>query len=179
MTLLSVQAAQARLLGHFKPVETEALPLDWCVGRVLAASVVSSDLPLFDNSSVDGFAVIAADLKDAGAESPRVLRVVADIPAGYNPTIKLQLGEAARIMTGAPMPEGADAVIMVEDTDFDQRRAGSPAPGQVSAMKPVQTRPRRGDDDRGEVVIGQKIGQEGAVRLALAEEETLTEGGIS
>ena len=173
MTLLSVQAAQARLLGHFKPVETEALPLDWCVGRVLAASVVSSDLPLFDNSSVDGFAVIAADLKDAGAESPRVLRVVADIPAGYNPTIKLQLGEAARIMTGAPMPEGADAVIMVEDTDFDQRRAGTPAPGQVSAMKPVQAgenvRPRGMDVRKGHKVLfaGQRLRPQDLGMLAM------------
>ena len=62
MTLLSVRTAQARILSRFQPVETETLPLNQCMGRVLAASVISSDLPLFDNSSADGFAVVASDL---------------------------------------------------------------------------------------------------------------------
>jgi molybdopterin molybdotransferase len=76
---------------------------------------------------MDGFAVRAADVADATTASPRNLRVVADIPAGSHPTISLAAGEAARIMTGAPIPNGADAVVPVEDTDFDNRDAGTAA----------------------------------------------------
>src|SRR5512143_2418184 len=157
MTLLSVAAAQARILSHFQPVETETLPLDRCAGRVLAADIASSDLPLFDNSSVDGFAVIAADLAAASQAAPRNLRVVADIPAGVSPTVRLQPGEAARIMTGAPMPDGADAVVMVEDTDVGPRAPGTPAPLEVRAFKPVHAgenvRTRGMDMKRGQSVL--------------------------
>lgn len=173
MSLLSVQAAQARVISHFQAVETETLPLDWCAGRVLATSIVSSDLPLFDNSSVDGFAVIASDLNAATSATPRVLRVVADIPAGHTPDIKLEHGQAARIMTGAPVPDGADAVIMVEDTDFDQRNAGTAPPSQVSAFKAVQAgenvRTRGMDVKRGSKVLfaGQRLRPQDLGMLAM------------
>ncbi len=163
MTLLSVQAAQARILSHFQPVGTETLPLDRSAGRVLAADIISSDLPLFDNSSVDGFAVIAADVADASASSPRQLQVVADIPAGFKPNLRLQAGQAARIMTGAPVPEGADAVVMVEDTDSDQRGTGSAAPERVRAFRSVRVgeniRTRGMDIKRGYRVLysGQRL----------------------
>lgn len=137
MSLLSVQEAQERIVHHFKPVETETLSLNQCAGRVLAADIISSDLPLFDNSSVDGFAVLARDLADANAASPRTLSVVADIPAGSAPDVTLAPGQAARIMTGAPIPNGADAVIMVEDTDFDHRATNTSAPEKVKAFKRV------------------------------------------
>jgi molybdopterin molybdotransferase len=84
---------------------------------------------------MDGFAVRAADVLEAVTVSPRSLRVIADIPAGSHPTISLAPGEAARIMTGAPVPEGADAVIPVEDTNFDHRDPGSPAPAEVQIFK--------------------------------------------
>jgi molybdopterin molybdotransferase len=173
MTLLSVQAAQARILSHFQPVGTETLPLDRCSGRVLAADILSSDLPLFDNSSVDGFAVIAADLAEASASNPRALPVVADIPAGFKPDIRLQSGESARIMTGAPLPDGADAVIMVEDTDFDHRGAGSPAPHLVRAFRAVQAgenvRTRGMDIKRGHRVLftGQRLRPQDLGMLAM------------
>jgi len=157
MTLLTVAAAQARILSQFQPVETEFLPLDRCAGRVLAADILSSDLPLFDNSSVDGFAVIASDLAAASESEPRTLGVVADIPAGVSPTVQLQSGQAARIMTGAPMPNGADAVIMVEDTDIGPRAPGAPAPLEVRAFKPVHAgenvRTRGMDMKRGQRVL--------------------------
>ncbi len=82
MSLLSVIEAQERILEHFKPAESETLALSQCAGRVLASDIISSDLPFFDNSSVDGFAVIAADLAKASQANPRTLHVVADIPAG-------------------------------------------------------------------------------------------------
>ena len=129
MSLLSVDEARERILSHFHPVTKETLPLVECAQRVLAQDIVAAtDLPLFDNSSMDGFAVRVEDVKGASPASPRSLRVVADIPAGSHPTVSLAPGEAARIMTGAQLPEGAEAVIPVEETDFEDRNPGAPAP---------------------------------------------------
>lgn len=139
MNLLSVNEARERILSHFKPLTTEVLPLAETSNRVLADDIhAADDLPLFDNSSMDGFAVRAADAVNAAPDSPRTLRVVADIPAGIAPTISLAPGEAARIMTGAHMPAGADSVIPVEDTDFQDRSAGTAAPPQVQIFKPAK-----------------------------------------
>ena len=156
MSLLSVQEAQERILSRFKPVETETIPLSSSAGRVLAADIVSSDFPPFDNSSVDGFAVIASDLVNAGAASPLTLKVIADIPAGSSSNVKLTHGQAARIMTGAPTPQGADAIVMVEDTDFNNRSPGSSPPETVSVFKSVQAGEnirRRGTD----IKLGHKV----------------------
>jgi molybdopterin molybdotransferase len=138
MSLLSVNEARSRILLHFEPVGTETLSLAGCAGRVLADNVAAqNNLPSFDNSAMDGFAVIASDLENAEPASPRTLEVVADIPAGTFPDVTLVVGQAARIMTGAPMPKGADAVIPVEETDFDNRAPGTPAPKTVSVYKSV------------------------------------------
>ena len=145
MTLLSVEQALARILSHFQPVTTESVPLSEATDRVLAVDIrAATDLPPFDNSSMDGFAVRTADFANAAPASRVTLRVVADIPAGSSPSISLAPGEAARIMTGAPLPQGADAVVPVEDTDFQNRDAGSAAPAQVQIEKSV----RRGENVR-------------------------------
>src|SRR5512133_1241122 len=108
MSLLSVYEARERILSHFEPVKTESLPLAESSNRVLAEDIRAADsLPLFDNSSMDGFAIRAEDSMGAAPDSPRSLRVVADVPAGTAPTISLNPDEAARIITGAHMPEGA------------------------------------------------------------------------
>ena len=158
MSLLSVNDARERILSHLRPVTTETLPLVECANRVLAQDIAAADdLPLFDNSSMDGFAVRAADVVKAAAASPRGLRVVADIPAGSHPTVSLAQGEAARIMTGAQMPEGADAVVPVEDTNFDNRDAGSSAPSEVQIFRSAKPghniRPRGMDIRAGDVVL--------------------------
>ena len=158
MSLLSVAEAQERILSHFQPVATETLQLIQCANRVLAQDITATtDLPPFDNSSMDGFAIRVADVADVSADSPRSLSVVADIPAGVSPTISLAQGEAARIMTGAQVPDGADAVIPVEDTDFSNRDAGSSAPEQVvisnSVIKGANIRSRGMDIHTGEVVL--------------------------
>jgi molybdopterin molybdotransferase len=158
MSLLSVDQARERILSHFQPVTTEVLSLAGCSRRVLAQDIVATnDLPPFDNSSMDGFAVRAIDVTAATINSPRSLRVVADIPAGSHPTISLAPGQAARIMTGAPIPDGADAVVPVEDTNFDHRDAGTPAPSEVQIFKPVKAgdnrRPRGMDIRSGEIVL--------------------------
>jgi len=158
MSLLSVNQARERILSHFQPVTTELLPLAGCSNRVLAQDIAAtSDLPPFNNSSMDGFAVRAADVVDAASDAPRSLRVVTDIPAGSHPTITLASGEAARIMTGAPVPEGADAVVPVEETNFDNRDAGTPAPDEVQIFRAAKSganvRPRGMDLRAGEVVL--------------------------
>ena len=156
--MLSVAEARERILAHFQPVATETIPLIACADRVLAVDLATAhDLPLFNNSSMDGFALRAADSAGAAAASRVTLRVVADIPAGSIPNVILAKGEAARIMTGAQIPEGADAVIPVEDTDFKSRQADTPAPGTVSFERPVSVgeniRPRGMDLHAGDVVL--------------------------
>ncbi|MBI3176315.1 MAG: molybdopterin molybdotransferase MoeA [Chloroflexi bacterium] len=158
MSLLSVAEARERILSHFQPVAAESLPLVECASRVLARDITAStNLPLFDNSSMDGFALRAADVAGAAPDSARTLRVVADIPAGATPTVSLAEGQAARIMTGAPLPQGADAVLPVEDTDFQNRSAGLPAPEFVQAYQAVKAgnnvRPRGMDIHAGEAVL--------------------------
>lgn len=158
MSLLSVQQARERILSQFNPVRTETIPLTACVNRVLAVDIVAADdLPLFDNSSMDGFAIRAADTSTAAPASRVTLNVVADLPAGSAPTISLDPGQAARIMTGAQMPQGADAVIPVEETDFNDRSPGTPAPKTISFEKVVKpgenVRPRGMDVLAGDVVL--------------------------
>lgn len=118
--LISVREAQQRILAKLKPIEIETVPLTDCLNRVLGEDIRSPlDLPPFPNSSMDGFAVRTDDIKNARPESPVDLEIVANIPAGTVPQIRLMSGQAARIMTGAMIPDGADAVIPVEDTNFD------------------------------------------------------------
>jgi molybdopterin molybdotransferase len=155
--MLSVTEARERILSHFHATAEENIPLIECVNRVLAVDIVAAhDLPPFDNSSMDGFAVRAVDSRSATA-SPLTLSVIADIPAGSAPTVKLAQGQAARIMTGAQIPIGADAVIPVEDTDFNDRSADSIAPQTVSFKRAVKfgenIRLRGMDLHAGEVVL--------------------------
>jgi molybdopterin molybdotransferase len=156
--MLSVSDARSRILANFKPLGSTNLPIDRLSGRILAADITAkNDFPLFDNSSVDGFALRASDLSGASLGSPVSLKVVADIRAGTYFATALQPGECARIMTGAPLPPQADAVVMVEDTDFNVRQPGAPAPHTVSIFKSLRIREntrQRGDDLRtGDLVL--------------------------
>ncbi len=152
--MLSVNEARERILSHFQPLETEILPLLECANRVLGEDIHAiHDLPAFDNSSMDGFAIRS---EDASASSV-TLQVVADIPAGSTPKVTLAPGQAARIMTGAPLPQGADAVIPLEDTDFERREPGSPPPPSVLLKRSVKSgenvRARGMDIRAGDVVL--------------------------
>ncbi len=125
---MNVDAALERILSSITALPDERVPLIEALGRVLAADVVAEvSLPPFANSSMDGFAVHAGNLKYTSRETPTVIRVVMDIPAGSTPTQYLHTGQVARIMTGAPLPEGADAVVPVEATD-QQWKPGDDAP---------------------------------------------------
>ena len=102
------------VLGNVSPLGATRVPLDAALGMVLAEDVASDvDMPPFNKSAMDGFAVVAADL----AAAPRTLPVVQEIPAGALPTGPIEAGQCARIMTGAPVPDGADTVVRVEDTE--------------------------------------------------------------
>ncbi len=117
-------------------------------GLVLAADVVADeDVPPFDNSAVDGYAVVAADLANASAGSPVELVVVAELAAGAGPDRGIRMGESIRIMTGAPIPDGADAVAMVEDSERvgDDRVRLSRALGPGTALRRAGDDIRRGD----------------------------------
>jgi molybdopterin molybdotransferase len=108
--MLTVQEALSRILLEIPSNSTERIPLEQASGRVLAEPICASiDLPPWDNSAMDGYAVLAADV-------PGRLKVLETIGAGKVPTQKVVSGTATRLMTGAPMPAGADAVVMVEDT---------------------------------------------------------------
>src|SRR5258706_15249673 len=174
MTLLSVEQARTRILSQFQPVSSATISIVQSANRILAMDIVADDdLPLFDNSSMDGFAIRAADSSNAAPTSRVTLRVVADIPAGSTPKVSLAPGEAARIMTGAQLPLGADSVVPVEDTDFNNRDAGSAAPSEVQISKPVNSgenvRPRGMDVHKGDIVLrkGQRINPQSAGILAM------------
>ncbi|MCS6870657.1 MAG: molybdopterin molybdotransferase MoeA [Anaerolineae bacterium] len=132
--MYSVDEALERILRHFAPLPTEHVRLEEAFGRVLAQPIhATHDLPPFPNSALDGYAVRAADVATASSESPVRLPVIGDIPAGSFPQAPLRAGTAMRIMTGAPLPEGADAVVPVEQTDDAPSRfaLNSPLPESV------------------------------------------------
>lgn len=116
--MLSVNDALQRILDKTTPLPAESVALQEALGRVLAHDIISAyDLPPFANSSMDGYAVIFEDVQSASSENPAVLSVIEEIPAGYAPSKTLQRGQAARIMTGAPVPTGTTAVVPVELTE--------------------------------------------------------------
>jgi molybdopterin molybdotransferase len=139
--MLTAQQALDHLLSHAKPVaESERVPMQATLGRVLAENVNSLvDVPPLDNTSMDGYAVRTADTQNSGS----VLKIAQRIPAGSVGT-ELQAGTAARIFTGAPVPLGADAVVMQEDCATPE---GSTDQVQVNIAPSVgQWIRRRGED---------------------------------
>jgi len=160
--MLSVEDAIERVLSVFHRLEPERVPLLESLGRVLAEDVrAGEDIPPHTNSSMDGYAVLAADTAGAGRETPARLRVVGEIAAGYVSEAAVTPGAAIRIMTGAPLPPGADAVVKVEDTEAQGEEvaifAEAPA-GQY--IRPAGEDVRQGDLvlRRGTVIRPQEIG---------------------
>lgn len=137
--LLNVDRALEQILIQIEQLPSEKMSLSQSLGCVLAQDIIAdTNLPPFANSAVDGFALIATDATLASQDNPVTLPVLQDIPAGKAPDKPLSDGEAARIMTGAPLPLGATAVIPVEDTDSDWSRDGSsPLPESVTILKSI------------------------------------------
>lgn len=116
--MISIEEARSRVLAEAIPLPLESRPLADVLGLVLGEDIVAShDVPPFDNSGMDGFALKAADTVEASPEQPALLAVTVVIPAGQTAASPIRSGEAAKIMTGAPVPEGADAVIQCELTE--------------------------------------------------------------
>jgi molybdenum cofactor synthesis domain-containing protein len=120
---ISLEEARAIIERAIQPIErTEVLPLIQANGRVLAQDVVSTaDVPPFSRAAMDGYAVRAEDTAGASRTTPRTLRRIETIYTGQIPQKRVGAGECAEIATGAPIPDGADAVVMVEETDIDDR----------------------------------------------------------
>lgn len=147
MEHLKASAAQRVILDAVIAMGTETVKLEQSLGRVLAEGIrANRDLPPFDVSAMDGFAIRSADV----ANAPATLEIIEDIKAGDLPTKTVAAGQCARIMTGAPMPPGADAVIRVEDTQ-------EVSANRVQINKPVKpkndVRPRGENMFTGDVVL--------------------------
>lgn len=136
--LLSVDEARQRILAQFAPGKAETVPLEDSLGRALAQPLTAPrDIPPFANSSMDGFALRSAATSCATREQPVVLEVVAHVPAGSRESISIADG-CARIMTGAPLPPDADAVIPFEDVeDRGAEIAISRPVGPGSCVRPM------------------------------------------
>jgi molybdopterin molybdotransferase len=156
--LLSVAEARQKLLESFGVLDREYVSLRNATNRVLEEAVISQfDLPPFTNSSMDGFAIQSEDVISANYKVPTTLKVVGDVPAGKIPEMTVESGQTVRIMTGAPIPDGADAVVPVEDTDFNYRQPGTPAPQRVAVYRAIargaNLRPAGQDVREGEILI--------------------------
>ncbi len=152
--ILSVAEAQRVILARIQPCGAGSATLLESLGCVLAEDVLAQDdLPPFYNSGMDGYAVRADDVQDAGRNSPVTLSVVADIAAGHPSDVTIGAGQAARIMTGAPVPAGADAIVPVEATDGGRALSAQVAIFQ-KAKRGEYVRPAGDDVRRGDRVLG-------------------------
>lgn len=138
-SLLNVDTALETILNQISILNHETVHLADSLGRVIAEDIKSPiDLPPFDNSAMDGYAIHFEDSTTASDDHPVTLSVVMDIPAGKAPTGQLEAGQAARIMTGAPIPKGATAVVPVEHTTDNWQKGDSPPlPKSVDIIKPA------------------------------------------
>ena len=148
---IALDVALALIADVVRPIaRVERVPLSEAAGRVLAESIIAaSDVPPFDRAAMDGYAVIAEDTFGAGRYEPRELRCIERVFTGQMPTKRLTRGECTEIATGAPLPEGADAVVMVEETEKGPN-------GDVRVFTPVYPRQhvgRRGAD----IAAGQSV----------------------
>ena len=169
--MLSVEEALERVLSVIRPLPPERTPLLDALGRVLAEDVAAAeDLPPYANSAMDGYAVQAADTVGASRDRPARLRVVGMVAAGHVPDAEVTPGTAVRIMTGAPLPPGADAVVPVEETET----SGDWVDILTEAPTGQYVRPAGEDVTAGEVVLrrGQVIRpQEVGMLAALGRRE--------
>ena len=144
--MLELEEARARILATLTPLPVESVALSSAAGRFTADAVMSPmDLPAFDNSAMDGYAVRTADVADAGADAPVRLTLVGRAEAGEVFAGTLEKGCCVRVFTGSPLPAGADAVVMQEDT----RRGVGLAAVRIEvldAVKPWENVRFRGED---------------------------------
>ena len=155
--MLEVEQAFERIMSHFEPLGAVELPVLETLGMALAEDITSPlDLPPLANSAMDGYAVLHADIAGSG-ETPPTLSVISAVAAGQVSADTVSRGMAIRIMTGAPVPNGADTVVPFEETDeIDRRRAGKPL-DEIVIRKALplgsNVRPAGEDVSAGELVL--------------------------
>ncbi len=155
--MLEVEQAFQRIIGHFDPLDTVELPVLECLGLTLAEDINSPlDLPPLANSAMDGYAVLHTDIAHANG-APPTLSVISAVAAGQVSDQTVTAGNAIRIMTGAPVPAGADTVVPFEETDeMDRRRNGQPL-NEIEIRKALplgsNVRPAGEDVHSGELVL--------------------------
>jgi molybdopterin molybdotransferase len=168
----TVQEALSWLDARLRPLESEEVPLRNAAGRVLASAVVSDiDVPGFDRSTMDGYAVVADSTEGATPYNRIPLKVVGDAMPGSPFTRTVARGEAVRIMTGAPMPSGADSVLPAESVDSSGETIAA-----ISEVSPQKNVGHRGEDfvrgttllEAGRVLRPQDIGVMSSIGLATA-----------
>ena len=155
MKYMGFEEARDMLLEAVKAVGTEEMPLPLCGGRILARTLTAAEnVPPFDRSPYDGYAFRAEDVTEASRETPVTLRILEEVAAGAVPTKTVTAGTAVKILTGAPIPPGADAVVKFEETEFTAETVTIFAP-----FKSGQNIVRMGED----VTAGQVLAQPGQI----------------
>jgi len=156
--MLSVEEALERVMASFHTLEPEEKPLLECMGQVLAEDISSPiALPPLNNSGMDGYALLHSDISGASKANPKNLSVIGVVAAGQMPDKTVTTGTAMRIMTGAPVPDGADTVVPFEETDeVERKREGKPL-DQVAIFADMppgcNVRPAGEDVSRGALVL--------------------------
>jgi molybdopterin molybdotransferase len=163
--MISVEEALEKILNEVNTLEEESVPVMDALGQVLAEDITSGiNIPPLDNSAMDGYAVLAADTAGASDNSPKILRVIDIVIAGSVSKQKVTPGTAIRIMTGAPIPAGADAVVPFEDTDEEQRAKSKTGRQTDEVGILVQTPPKANVRYAGEdIAKGVTVLKEGTV----------------
>jgi molybdopterin molybdotransferase len=156
--MISVEEALKKVLSYVEVLEPERNPILDCLGQVLAKDVYSTiDIPPLDNSAMDGYALRAEDTRGAGESSPVYLAVVGEVAAGAMPKKEVRPGTAIRIMTGAPLPQGADAIVQFENTDEVNRKSSGGDLSQIGilcqAKKGLNVRARGEDIAKGNLIL--------------------------
>ncbi|HHY86335.1 MAG TPA: molybdopterin molybdotransferase MoeA [Verrucomicrobia bacterium] len=170
--MLPLEEALQRILAATPEPAAERVPLEQACGRYLLEDArVCVDLPPFDNSSMDGYAVRAADISGATKDRPVPLRVIGRVAAGQAFEGEVQAGTAVRLFTGSALPRGADAVVMQEDTKLDDAR-----PGEVLVLEPV--RPWENVRFRGEDIKAGACAVRSGERLTPARIGLLSASGV-
>ena len=172
--MIKVQDALKTVLKSIKTLDLEVVKLTDALGRVLARDIYSdSNVPAFDNSAMDGYAVKSSDTRRASRQRPQVLEVIENLKAGSVPRKVLKEGQAARIMTGAMLPKGADSVVMVEETA--RRKEGGKDLAAIYKEGGIGENIRKVGED---IRKGEKVMREGVV-LKSAHIGILASLGIS
>ena len=163
--MLEVEEAQARIIAATRPLPSESVSLAEAAGRILAHDIAAPlSLPPFDNSAMDGYAVRAADIALANADSPCRLKRIGDVAAGGSFSPAVESGTCVRVFTGSPLPRGTDAVVMQEDT-----RATNEFVEVFDAVKPWENVRLTGEDVKSGTIIARGGQRLTAARLALLD----------